>query len=258
MGRWHLDAELFVGEVMHARLGKPRYRFNYGVFSVLLDIDRLHQVTGRLRWFSRNRFNLMSFHDRDHLAADSTLGLREWAETVLAARGIDLEGGRIRLLCFPRVLGFTFNPLSIWYCEHRDGRLRAIICEVRNTFGERHCYVLPQAEWNTFMRAKKRFHVSPFMGMDGEYTFRFAQPRESLDIAIVERVQGQRVFVASQRMERTALTDGALWALTFMMPLMTLKVVMAIHWQALKIWLRGGHFHRKPAPPPEEVSTDVR
>jgi uncharacterized protein len=253
-----LDAELFVGEVMHARLGEPAYRFRYGVFSLLLDIDRLHQATGRLRWFSRNRFNLISFHDRDHLAEDCTLGLREWAERVLAARGIDLEGGRIRLLCFPRVLGFVFNPLSIWYCEHKDGRLRAIICEVRNTFGERHCYVLPEAGWDTHLRHPKRFHVSPFMGMEGEYTFRFTQPRETLDIAIIERMGGRRVFVARQHMERTALTDGALWALMLVMPLMTLKVVLAIHWQALKIWLRGGKFHRKPPPPSEEVSHDVR
>lgn len=253
-----MDAELFVGQVMHARLGEPRYRFNYNVFSLLLDIDRLDQAAGRLRWFSWNRFNLMSFHDRDHLATDCALGLREWAEQVLASRGIDLKGGRIRLLCFPRVLGFAFNPLSIWYCECSDGRLRAIICEVRNTFGERHCYVLPAAAWGTHLRHAKRFHVSPFMGMEGEYTFRFTQPREVLDIAIVERVAGQREFIARQRMEHMALTDGALWALTLMMPLMTLKVVLAIHWQALKIWLRGGRFHPKPAPPSEEVSPDVR
>jgi uncharacterized protein len=127
--------------VMHQRMKDVAYRFRYRVFSVLIDIDRISDVARATRFFSHNRWNLFSFHDRDHLPVDAA-GLRPWVEGVLRQYGIDGAGLRIRLLCFPRFLGLVFNPLSLWYCERADGSPVAVVAEVRNTFGERHCYLL--------------------------------------------------------------------------------------------------------------------
>lgn len=255
--------ELFVGEVMHARRVSPHYRFSYRVFSVLVEVGDAERARPRRRLFARNRFSLFSFHDADHLPPGFTGSLRDWIDGLLTANGIDLEGGRVRLLCFPRVLGFVFNPISVWYCEHRDGRIRAIVCEVRNTFGERHCYLLhapdkgPMDLGGALFHAK-RFHVSPFLPVTGDYEFRLAPPTDTLDVGITWSVDAERRVVTTQRMRRVAFTDAALLRLACLMPLMTLKVVAAIHWQALKLWLRGAQFHRKPQPPIEEISSESR
>lgn len=255
--------ELFIGDVMHARRVPPHYRFSYRVFSVLVDVGGTAPARPRRRLFARNRFNLFSFHDADHLPRGFRGSLRDWIDAVLAAEDIDLEGGRVRLLCFPRVLGFAFDPISVWYCEHRDGRMRAILCEVRNTFGERHCYLLRAPDCGPMDLGKplhhaKRFHVSPFLSVAGDYEFRFAPPTDSLDIGITWTVDAERRVVTTQRMRRVAFTDAELIRLACLMPLMTLKVIAAIHWQALKLWMRGARFHSKPQPPLEEISRESR
>lgn len=248
---------LYSAEVMHRRLDGPRYHFRYRVFSLLLDIDQLDQAAASNAIFSRNRFNLLSFHDRDHLPPGAT-DLRAWAEQTLAAGGIDGRALRIRLLCFPRLLGWVFNPLSLWYCETPDGRPAAVIAEVRNTFGERHCYLLrpdPAAPgWPLRDSHAKDFHVSPFIGMDARYDFRLSRPDGRLRVAIREFRGDHLVLVATQTGRREPFTAARLLLQTLRVPLQTAKVLGAIHWQALKIWLRGGRFHRKPAPPIEEVS----
>lgn len=243
--------------VMHRRLIAPLYRFTYRVFYLLLDVDRIDELARGLRLFSRNRFNLVSFHDADHGGREPG-ALRRWAEGLLAAEGVQLEGGRIRLLCLPRVLGFAFNPLALWYCEHRDGSLRAVIAEVRNTFGERHSYVLASAgrplTYEGPHAKEKCFHVSPFLDLVGRYDFRFAAPAERLRVLIHEAREGVPIMDATLAGERRALTDGALLACVMAMPWMTLKVVAAIHWEALKLWLRGAKFHKKPEPPALEYT----
>jgi uncharacterized protein len=242
--------------VMHRRRVAPFYRFVYRVFYLLLDIDRIGAAAQGVRLFSHNRFNLLAFHDRDH--GDGGGQLRPWAETVLAGGGIDLAGGRIRLLALPRLLGHAFNPISLWYCEHRDGSLRAVIAEVRNTFGEKHCYLLgadgaPMA-YEAPLEKDKDFHVSPFFDMEGRYCFILGEPGERLRVALHESRQGQPILDASVAGERRALRDAAILKLVALMPLMTLKVIVGIHWEALKLWLRGAKFHRKPAPPRLDVS----
>lgn len=248
---------LYASRTMHRRLVPPFYRFVYRLFHLLLDVDRIDELHRSLRWFSRNRFNLVSFHDRDHGGAGPG-GLRAWAERLLAADGVRLEGGRIRLLCLPRVLGFGFNPIAIWYCEHRDGTLRAIIVEVRNTFGEKHCYLLASAgrpmAYDGPHEKDKRFHVSPFMDLAGRYAFRFSAPAETVRVLIHETREGVPLLDATLAGERRALTDGALLREALLMPWMTLKVVAGIHWEALKLWLRGARFHRKPEPPEPEFT----
>ncbi|MCB1801445.1 MAG: DUF1365 domain-containing protein [Gammaproteobacteria bacterium] len=248
---------VYRAEVMHQRLLDTGYRFRYRVFSLLLDIDRIDQAADSAWCFSRNRFNLLSFHDADHLPADAA-DLRAWAEGVLADGGVRQHPARIRLLCFPRVLGMVFNPLSLWYCEDADGDPVAVIAEVRNTFGERHCYLLrPQSTppaWPLSARHAKDFHVSPFIGMQAEYAFRLSRPARRLRIVIREFRDRQLLLVATQHGERHPFTASELLRQALRVPLQTVKVLAAIHWHALRIWLRGVPFHRKPEPPLEEVS----
>jgi hypothetical protein len=253
---------LYRSKVMHRRNGPKAYRFVYRVDSLLLDIDRLDELQRDLRLFSRNRFNLFGFRDTDHGPADGT-SLRTWAETLLAAGNVDLAGGRIELLCFPRVLGYVFNPLSLWFCHHRDGSLRAVIYEVRNTFGEKHHYLVSEPDGSpvrerTFYSVAKQFHVSPFLGMAMEYRFMVETPGEQLRVLIDEYADGEKILVATLSGTRAALTDTALLRSFLSMPLMTVKIVAMIHWHALKLWLRGLRFYRKPDPPEHEVSQACR
>lgn len=246
---------IFFTRVMHRRLFPVQYRFDYQVFSLLLDLDALDRLPPRM---SRGRLSRLRFDPRDHGPRDGS-PLRPWAEALLAARGIDLAGGRIRLLCFPRVFGLGFNPLSLWYCEHRDGRLRAVIAEVNNTFGEHHFYLLADAgrpiDWPLRGQARKCFHVSPLMDMQGSYQFRLSAPETALAVLIRQYDDDGRLkLVASQTGPGVALTDASLAQAARRTPLLTLKVLVAIHWQALKIWLRGARYFPKPEPPRQEVT----
>jgi hypothetical protein len=168
---------ILTGAVMHRRLFPVRYRFVYRLFSLLLDLDELPRLHRRLRLFSHNRFNLFGFYDRDHGSGED-VPLRRWIEEVLARHGIELDGGRIELLSFPCVLGHVFNPISIWYCRHRSGSLRAVVCDVNNTFGERHHYLLHEQgkllEWPLCAEKAKVYHVSPFVGMQARHRFRLS------------------------------------------------------------------------------------
>ncbi|MFC4352700.1 DUF1365 domain-containing protein [Fodinicurvata halophila] len=249
---------LYFGQVMHKRLRPFGHRFVYRIFQLWLDLDELPDLDRRLRLFSHNRFNLFSFHDRDHGARDGG-ALRPWIESQLAAAGIDLDGGPVRLLCFPRILGYVFNPLTIWFCHHRDGRLRAVLYEVRNTFGDKHGYLIPVASplapgEPLQQDCDKALHVSPFIPMQAHYRFRLSLPDERLSVVIRESVPEGEQLVAAQSAHRAELTDARLLRAFFTHPLLTLKVIGAIHWQALRLWLKGAPFHRRPRPPAQAVS----
>lgn len=252
-----MTAALYIGEVMHRRLVKPTLRFRYRHFGLLLDLDRLDQDLAAVRLLSRNRFNLFSFHDRDHGPRDGS-PLRPWLERVLREAGIRLQGGSIRLLCMPRFLGYGFNPLSTWYCHHADGSLRAVLCEVRNTFGESHGYLLhdggaplPATVRST---ASKQFHVSPFFPVEGRYEFSIYPPAESVRIGIRLIRDEALQLIAGQHGRRRPLNDGELLWLALCQPFSSLRVIVSIHWQALKLWLRGARYHPKPQPPQQEIT----
>ena len=249
---------LYLTRVMHQRLFPVDYRFSYRVFSLLLDLDQLETGDTGLRVLSIDRFNLLSFWRRDHGPRDGT-SLRAWAERMLRRQGIELAGGKLLLLCFPRLLGFGFNPLSIWYCQHQDGSLRAVICEVNNTFGEHHFYLLHRQgeamDWPARAELAKRFHVSPLIGMQARYRFRLSRPGQRLAVSIEESQEGRRMLIATQTGEMRPLTDRQLLRALLRTPLMTFKVVAAIHWQALRIWLRGAPLFRKPEPPEEQTTS---
>ncbi|NBC33780.1 MAG: DUF1365 family protein [Alphaproteobacteria bacterium] len=253
---------LYRGRVYHARLKPFRHEFRYRVFSLYLDLDGIPGLARRLRLFSHNRGNLLSFHDRDHGPRDGS-PLRPWIEGALAARGLDLRGGRIGVLCFPRLFGYVFNPLTIYFC-HRpgDGALAALVYEVKNTFGQQHAYVIPvtgagrpEDEGRVVEQATdKRFYVSPFIDMNCRYRFRVRPPGDRLSVLIRQSDAEGEVLVASQTGKRQRLSDATVLRAVAMHPLMTHKVMAAIHWQALRLWLKGAKFHRKPAPPAEPVS----
>jgi uncharacterized protein len=246
---------LYVGHVMHRRFGAVNRRFRYRIFSVFVDLDALDHLP---RLMSHNRFNLFGIDDRDHGARDGS-PLRPWVERHLARAGIDIGGGRICLLALPRVVGYVFNPLSIFFCYAADGRLAALLYEVKNTFGQQHGYLLPVAadrEPGTPIRqgCDKSFYVSPFLPMAAHYRFRVVEPDAGLAIVIRQTVDARDSLVVAWTARRRPLSDATLLLAALAMPFVTLKVIAAIHWQALGLWRRGAPFHRRPAPPRDEVT----
>ncbi|MGH7019231.1 MAG: DUF1365 domain-containing protein [Brevundimonas sp.] len=253
---------LYRGGVMHQRLRPKAHRLNYRVFWLLLDLAEIDQLDRRLRLFSRNRFNLLSFHDRDH--GDGTgAALRPQIESFLGRAGIDIGDGPVRLLTMPRLLGYVFNPISLYYCHQVDGRLAAMVYEVTSTFGVRHAYVIPvpqtdQAAGLIRQGAAKALYVSPFMGMEMDYAFHGHAPGPLLDMTIDGLDAGGLLITAVMSGERHPLDDRALWSAVLALPLMTLKVVAAIHWEALKLWLKGVRLTRQPPPAREPVTIQRR
>ena len=254
------DGALYLGRVMHQRLKPARHRLQYRVFSLLVDIDALPTLAKRLRLFSLNRFNLFSLHERDYGASDGD-GLRAHVERQLRAAGLEAHGA-IRLLTMPRILGYAFNPLSVYYCDRPEGGLQAILYEVNNTFGQRHSYLIAVDDaqrdaTHIDQHCAKRFHVSPFMDLDMRYAFRIEPPaaeRPGLAVGITVTDAEGPVLVARIDARRKPLTDGALMLAFVTHPLLTLKVVAAIHWEALRLWLKGAPFRRCPPAPAQPVT----
>jgi DUF1365 family protein len=215
-------AVLYFGDVMHARLKPMGHRFSYRVMSLLIDLDRLAEADRQSPLFAVNRAALYSFNEFDHGDRDGS-SLRAYAQRCAAARGIDLTGGRVLLLCYPRLLGYTFNPLSAYFCFRAGGELALIIYEVRNTFGELHPYVLPVQPGETSaagirQQQDKLFYVSPFIEM---------------------ATHEGPLLAATFSARRRGLTTAALLRSFFSLPLVTFKIVAAIHWEALRLWLKG-------------------
>jgi DUF1365 family protein len=251
---------LYFGKVMHARLRPFRHRFVYGVFSMLVDLGALAALDRNSRLFGHNRTRLFSFHDADHGARDGSPTL-DWVRARLGEAGLAASGARVFALCFPRILGYVFNPLTVYFAYDEAGRLGAILYEVKNTFGEQHGYLIPVAAGRdpaspVFQRAAKRFHVSPFIDMRADYRFRVDEPEERLALLIREDAPGGPLLVASQAAGRVAWSDRALLAAFFRYPLMTAKVMGAIHWEALRLWIKGAKYHPRPAPPAEAVEAN--
>lgn len=243
---------IYEGWVMHRRLAPRHHRFKYSVFALLLDLDELPALDRALRLFKYNRPGLFSFQDRDHgpMDAKTPPDLKRWLDGLLADAGITAKGAR-RVLCYPRILGFVFNPLSVWFCHDEEGVLKAIVYEVHNTYEERHAYVLPVDEGTKLVRhgCSKNFYVSPFLSRDCRYLFRIRPPGEDVVIAIHEEEAGRPILNASFAGERRPLADGALLRMLLTYPLMTLKVIVAIHYEAVRLMLKGvrRHPHRAQA-----------
>lgn len=247
-------ATLYVGEIMHQRMKPFGHRFRYRVFSLLVDLDRLDEAGRLSTLFSVNRRNLVSFHEKDHVSAGSAT-LRAYADRLFAETGLG-RADRILLVCYPRILGYVFNPLSVYHAYDGGGALVAMIYEVRNTFGERHSYVCPvgpgeMSESGLRQSRDKRFHVSPFIGMAARYHFRMLPPGAEIRWRILENDHEGPLLSATFSGRQVPLTSASLLTLTARIPFLTFKIVAGIHWEALKLWLKGARYIRRPAPPPE-------
>ncbi len=255
--------QLCVGQVWHKRLRPHTSEFSYGTYFLRLPL-RSMQDQGFGTWLCRrNRRGVLAFFDRDH--GDGSGDLPGWIDGVLRAEGVADADGEVWLQTMPRVLGFVFNPVSFWFCHRRDGTLRAVLCDVHNTFGERHFYLLEHAGGisnSTELQARKIFHVSPFCEVKGQYTFRFSRNRHpraagayEVTLARIDYDDGNGALLQTSVSGVALPVSGdTVRAVLLRFPLMTLLVVLRIHWQALRLWLRRVPFYTKPVPPDQKVS----
>ena len=254
-----VQARIGFGQVRHARLRPRRNAFAYDTFFLMLPMRQLGNAAA-MSALSVNRHALISFFDQDHGdgRAPSHGGALAWMTDLLHGEGIHDADGEIWLHTYPRVLGFTFKPVSFWYCHRADGHLRAIVAEVNNTFGERHCYLLDAPRYGVELQADKSFHVSPFCRVEGRYRFRFMRTQQGDSERTVVRVDHDDadgpLIPASVSGTLQAITPAALQQAVWRYPAMTLMVVARIHWQALKLWLKRVRFVSKP-PAPEHFIT---
>lgn len=247
------------GQVRHIRLRPQQHAFCYPTFFLVLPMRSLSVQSGGM---AVNRFGLISFHDADHGDGRSAEagGALVWLEALLQSEGIVDATGEIWLQCYPRMLGYAFKPVSFWYCHRKDSSLRAIVVEVNNTFGERHCYLLDDPRYGVELNVCKVFHVSPFCDVAGHYRFRFMRTAQDSKERIMVRIdhdddQGPllETSISGELLPITPKTlRRALWAY----PAMTLAVIMRIHWHALLLWCKRVQIRRKPVPPESFVTRE--
>jgi len=248
---------LYKGWVYHQRIRPRRHRLRYRAYWLLLDLDEIDSIAQRLTIFSHNRGNLLSFHDKDH-GTGSSPALRPQIEAHLQAAGLAEAGHRIKLLCMPRVLGYGFNPISIYFCHKANGDLAALVYEVSNTFGERHSYLIPRKpspDPIVRQRCDKRLYVSPFLDMEMNYDFRLAEPGEALSVSVLGSNANGPIIFASMKAHRFPLSNAHLLRAMCTHPLLTQKVIGAIHWEALRLWLKGLKLRSRPSAPEMPVTT---
>ncbi|MDT6941031.1 DUF1365 family protein [Brucella pseudogrignonensis] len=252
----NFQSALFPGHVTHTRLRPKGHKLAYKIYSLLLDLDELEALDGKLKLFSLDRFNLFSFYRQDR-GDGSSAPLREQVERAMDAAGVMPDGGAVRLLTMPRILGWAFNPLSVFFCYNQGGDLVAILWEVDNTFRQRHGYLIPvenDSNGRIVQSCDKAFYVSPFMDMKLRYEFEVSPPKDKLSIRINSFDDEGLVMTARHLARRIELTDAALLRAFFSIPFLTLKVVGGIHWEALKIWLKGIGLRKRPQPPHEPIT----
>ena len=240
-----MTSAIYNGKVIHKRF-KPRLHFfKYKVFSLLIDLSELNILDKNISFFSYNRFNLISFFDKDHGERDGT-SLIEWVKKNLNENKIDHENIKIKLLCYPRILGYVFNPLSVFYVYNKKEELISILYEVKNTFGEQHTYIFKVGNDNLLEHnCEKKFHVSPFIEMNCNYFFRILKPAQRISVIIDQYQLNEKILYASQDGIREDFTSLELIKSYLKHPLMTFKIISAIHFEAFKLWTKGIRFIKK-------------
>jgi len=252
-----INSSIYSGQVIHKRFKPKVHYFKYNVFSLLIDLSELNQLGKKVNLFSYNRFNLVSFYDKDHGDRDGT-SLIEWVNRNLKKNKISTENIKIKLLCYPRILGFVFNPLSVFYVYDQSEKLTAILYEVKNTFGEQHTYIFRIEKDNNLIQnnCSKKFHVSPFIEMECNYFFRILKPGNKISVVIDQYDSEGKILFASQEGVRTDLNSKYLLKSYIKHPIMTFKIILAIHYEAFKLWAKGIKFIKKNLKIKNNITTE--
>tara|TARA_B100001123_G_scaffold260670_1_gene290442 strand:+ start:170 stop:940 length:771 start_codon:yes stop_codon:yes gene_type:complete len=238
---------IYSGFVTHRRFKPKRHFFAYKTFSFLIDLNEIKNLEKKIKFFSYNKFNILSFYDVDHGPRDGS-SLVNWVKNTLLNAKINVGSGTIKLLCYPRFFGYVFNPLSIFYCYNENSQLKAILYEVKNTFNEQHTYVFAASPHSDLILHKcdKKFYVSPFMEMKTFYNFRLINPGKNLNIFIKQRDNEGTLLTACQVGKKIEMSSKNLLIQFLKHPLMSFKVILAIHFEALRLWMKGvKHVKRK-------------
>ena len=236
---------IYNGTVIHKRFKPKIHFFKYKVFSLLIDLSELDNLDKKIGFFSYNKFNLISFFDKDHGDRDGS-SVISWVKKNLKENDVNCENIRIKLLCYPRIFGYVFNPLSIFYVYDKNDKLISLLYEVKNTFGEQHTYIFKIKENNLLKHnCEKKFHVSPFIEMNCSYFFRTLKPADKISIIIDQYQLNEKILYASQDGKRTDFTTSELIKSYLKHPLMSFKVIAAIHFEAFKLWTKGIRFIQK-------------
>jgi len=255
-------AALYFGEVVHERKRPRLHQLRYKVFSMLIDVDQLDAISAKNKFFSYNRKGLFSLYDKDHGNLGPQQGsIAQWVRGKLKEAGLSAGSHRIDLLCYPRILGYVFNPLSVYFCYSETGTLCTIIYEVHNTFGERHAYVIKvddNARSIIRQEGDKEFFVSPFIPMDCQYKFRIQPPDDDVRVAMRVEDKDGLLLTASFSAYRKPFDDRNLMLAFLRFPLMTIKVIMGIHWEALKLWRKNVPYLGYTPSPKQEISKNIK
>ena len=236
---------LYIGKVVHKRFKPKKHYFKYKVFSLYLNLNEIDTISREIPFFSYNKFNLISFYDKDHGDRDGS-SLKLWVKRKLEHAGIEKKIDRINLLCYPRILGYVFNPLSIFFVYDKSSSLIAIMYEVKNTFGEQHTYIFKTEDEDIINNnCDKKFHVSPFMDLNSTYNFKVLKPGKKLSVIIDQRDNQGKLLFASQDGQKVDLNSKNLIISYLTHPLMTFKIISAIHFEALRLWLKRIKFVKK-------------
>ncbi len=232
------DSLIYNGKVIHRRFKPKEHYFKYNVFSLLIDLNELEEINKYIKFFSYNKFNIISFYDKDHGDRDGS-SIKLWVKKNLRNIGIMTEDISIKLLCYPRIFGYVFNPLSTYFIYNKHSELISIFYEVKNTFGEQHTYIFKAQDEKTVQnKCKKKFYVSPFIEMDCEYHFKTLNPREQLSVVINQNDKDGKLLFASQDGISKDFNNKNLILSYLTHPLMTFKIIGAIHYEAFKLWAK--------------------
>tara|TARA_B100001989_G_scaffold235157_1_gene196172 strand:- start:233 stop:994 length:762 start_codon:yes stop_codon:yes gene_type:complete len=241
-----MNSSIYNGTVIHKRFKPKKHFFKYSVFSLFIDLSELNQLDNSIKFFSFNKFNLISFFEKDHGDRDGS-SLIEWVKKNLKENNISSENIKIKLLCYPRIFGYVFNPLSVFFIYNSKNKLISILYEVKNTFGEQHTYIFKvEDDLNLFQHnCSKKFHVSPFIEMNCNYFFRILKPGEKISVIIDQYHSNEKILYASQDGKRADFNSKELLKSYLKHPLMTFKIISAIHYEAFKLWTKGIKFISK-------------
>ena len=241
-----INSAIYNGQVIHKRFKPKVHYFRYNVFSLLIDLSELETIDQEISFFSFNRFNLISFYEKDHGERDGS-SLINWVKKNLEKNNIPTQDIKIKIFCYPRILGFVFNPLSVFYVYNLQNKLISILYEVKNTFGEQHTYIFKITKDENLVQNKcaKKFHVSPFIEMDCNYFFRLLKPGDKISVIIDQYDKEDKILFASQDGIRTDFNSKELIKSYLKHPLMTFKIIIAIHYEAFKLWIKGIKFIKK-------------